>query len=154
MSIETSILNPDGTNATGPDFLPIQNKERARQLIDFSGMALRGTDLDKVSDVGNKGLAITEVKLGRKEMGVGQSLCISRIAADARAAGKETLVMLVTHDVPADRDVILRTCEVVAFWRNCGERQTPSKPTTANEMEEEFRDYVILKNSPDCVWAK
>lgn len=80
----------------------IQNRNRARQLIDFSGLkfgTITPTDIDGCVEYKNKALALFEMKHGDAEIPKGQELALTRIIDDSRAAGKEAALFICEHNV-------------------------------------------------------
>jgi len=87
----------------------IINRERARQLIDFSGLRydnITPTDSDAIIDWHNKAWVITEWKYLEAELPFGQRLAFERLTDDLERSGKPTLFMIAAHDVyDCDKDV-------------------------------------------------
>ena len=101
----------------------IQNRERAKQIIDFSGMRfgnITPTDLDGLIEKGNKAFVFYEYKLPDAEMPSGQKLALMRIVDGLSEAGKYAVLFLCRHkqynteeDVKADKAIV----EAI-YWKN------------------------------------
>ena len=79
----------------------IQNKERAKQLIDFSGVRygnITPTDIDGFFEKADKAFVFYEYKLSGVEMPRGQELALTRIVDGLSTAGKEAVLFLCNHD--------------------------------------------------------
>ena len=79
----------------------IQNKVRARQLIDFSGLKygnITPTDIDGFIEKGNKIFVFYEYKLKNAEMPKGQELALTRIVDGLSTAGKTAVLFLCSHE--------------------------------------------------------
>lgn len=80
----------------------IQNRSRAKQLIDFSNLKFGNiypTDIDGLVEYKNKAIALFELKHGDTEMPEGQRLALRRMIDDSRAAGKQAVLFVCEHHV-------------------------------------------------------
>ena len=94
----------------------IQNRERARQIIDFSGIRygnITPTDLDGFFEKGNKTFVFYEYKLPEAEMPNGQRLALMRLVDGLSTAGKSAVLFLCRHneynpkaDVKAEQAIV------------------------------------------------
>lgn len=109
----------------------IQNKDRARQIIDFSGIRygnITPTDVDGLIEYHDKAVVFLEYKFGDAEMPFGQKLALERVANNNQKAGKHATVMLCEHDVEdCMRDVdassaIVRDFYYAGVWYHDGKR--------------------------------
>lgn len=122
----------------------IRNRDRAKQLKDFSGLRfgrITPTDIDGFVDFQNKAFVIFEIKYGATEVPRGQELCYERLALACEKAGVKTLVLVATHDVepPGDIDVAgLRVTKV--FFQ--GKWRPPKCYHTVRTAFDSFREWV------------
>ncbi len=101
----------------------IQNRERARQIIDFSGIRygnITPTDLDGFFEKGNKTFVFYEYKLPDADMPRGQELALTRLVDGLSAAGKTAVLFLCRHnEFDPEKDVKAAKAVVEAiYWRN------------------------------------
>lgn len=98
----------------------IYNRDRARQLIDFSGMKfgnITPTDIDGLIEYKNKYFIIIELKHKDNEMPFGQKLALERMC-DVLSMKKTTIVLLGTHDVPVSIDIDCAKVIVKEYYFN------------------------------------
>ena len=79
----------------------IQNRERARQIIDFSGLRYNNitpTDLDGFFEKGNRVFVFYEYKLPGAEMPHGQKMAMMRLVDGLTKAGKLAALFLCRHN--------------------------------------------------------
>lgn len=132
-------------------FQGIQNRDRARQIISFEGMQLGKrmwpTDFDAVIDWHDVGWLVFEVKMGDKDVPLGQKKALERFVTDMGNADKFAVAVIAEHDVQnAFEDVILANCrvrEVYKSWK-CS-WNPPKSEMTAGDIEHEFVKYVESK---------
>ncbi len=87
----------------------IQNRERARQLINFSGIKfgnITPTDVDGACDYKDKLTMFFEVKYGNAVPPPGQKLFYIRTADDIQKSGKSCIVYFCWHDIANPEDDI------------------------------------------------
>ena len=73
----------------------IQNRERARQIIDFSGLRygnITPTDIDGCIEYQDKGVAFIEIKHRDSPMPKGQELALTRLVDNNSTAGKRAVL--------------------------------------------------------------
>jgi hypothetical protein len=124
----------------------IQNRERASQIVDFSGLQFGTgypTDLDGLMEWKNKGYVIIELKSHGVEMPFGQQLALERLCDDLSRT-KETLLVLAEHKTKASEDIRAADCTVVQ-WRYCGEWYTGGFESVHNIVSE-FLEYIELED--------
>lgn len=129
-------------------FVPIQNRDRAKQLISFKGMELGErmwpTDFDALIEWKNRAWVLFEVKHGRKEVPTGQRLALERFVFDAWKGGKRAIAAVVEHwvDDPRD-DMILADCNVRRIYVS-GEFvwRMPKKRMNARELTTAYLRYT------------
>ncbi len=96
----------------------IQNRERAKQLIDYSEMRqgnITPSDVDGFIEKGDKIFVFYEYKLPEAEMPEGQKLGLMRIVNGLTTAGKSAVLFLCRHeqydpnkDIAGDRAIVER----------------------------------------------
>lgn len=110
----------------------IQNRARARQIIDFSGIRygnITPTDIDGFFERGNMAFVFYEMKYGDADMPNGQRIALERLVDAMRAANKKAVLFLCRHDVDdvnADVDAENTTVDKIYFngeWHD-GEKKT------------------------------
>jgi hypothetical protein len=117
----------------------IENRDRAKQLIDFFNMR-RGnkslTDIDGLMEWDNRAYVIIEVKQAGIALPVGQELALTRLCDDLTKA-KPTLLIIANHVMPAHWDIDLASCAVAKF-RYQGEWHEPKQPVRVKRMVDAF----------------
>lgn len=127
----------------------IQNRERARQIIDFSGVRfgnITPTDIDGMIEYHNVAFVFYELKLKGAKMPYGQELALSRMS---KRLGDRAVVFLCEHDVddaskdiPAAKTIVRRLC-----W--CGEWHDCKPGITLLEYTQRFLNWIDTKIKPD-----
>ena len=122
----------------------IQNRRRARQLIDFSNLKygnIYPTDIDGLIEYKNKAIALFEIKHGDTEIPEGQRLAFRRMIDDSRAAGKQAVLFICEHYVDdCNEDIDAAETIVRKFYYN-GEWYD-GQGFTLKEKMSSFIDYV------------
>lgn len=80
----------------------IQNRERARQIIDFSGIRygnITPTDIDGFFERANEAFVFYELKFRDAEMPTGQEVALKRLVDATRQANKKAVLFLCRHEV-------------------------------------------------------
>lgn len=80
----------------------IQNKERARQIIDFSGLRygnITPTDIDGLIEYRDRAMIYIEMKHGDADVPHGQRLALERNVNNNRTAGKKAVLFICEHYV-------------------------------------------------------
>ncbi|MBR1436894.1 MAG: hypothetical protein IJ587_00015 [Synergistaceae bacterium] len=122
----------------------IQNRERGRQIIDFSKIRygnITPTDLDGFFEQGNKIFVFYEYKLPDVEMPRGQRLALMRIVDGLSTAGKSAVLFLCRHeaynpevDIQADKAIVEKI-----YWNN---QWFLGKGLTAKEQTDKFIQWA------------
>ena len=99
----------------------IQNRERARQIIDFSGIRynhITPTDIDGFFEYADKAFVFYEYKLNNAEMPRGQQLALMRVVDGLSAAGKNAVLFLCRHTEENPSNDILAADAIVEkiYW--------------------------------------
>lgn len=121
-----------------------QNKKRARQLIDFSGLKFGNiypTDIDGLIEYKNKAIALFELKHGDTEMPEGQRLALRRMIDDSRAAGKQAVLFVCEHYVDDYREDVDASQAIVRKFYYNGEWYDGRGTTLKNKLAS-FINYV------------
>lgn len=117
----------------------IQNRERARQIIDFSGLRYKNitpTDIDGCIEYKDKAVVFMELKYRDAEMPAGQKLAFERIADDIQNAGKDCALLLCKHNVHDARcDIYASETIVVAVYWHGQWRQITDGRTLGEQVE-------------------
>lgn len=80
----------------------IQNRDRAKQIIDFSGLkfgSITPTDIDGVIEYHNKAIIFIEMKYGEQPLPRGQKVALMRMVDDLQNANKESCLLVCVHNV-------------------------------------------------------
>ena len=122
----------------------IQNRERAKQIIDFSGMRfgnITPTDLDGLIEKGNKAFVFYEYKLPDAEMPSGQKLALMRIVDGLSEAGKYAVLFLCRHkEYNPEADVKAYKAVVEAiYWKS---QWRKGSNLTVRELTDKFLKWV------------
>ena len=98
----------------------IKNSDRVRQVLDFTGVQngkMHPSDIDAVLEFDNKYLILMEVKYDDSYIPVGQRMLLERLAEAWVAAGKDAVILKVSHHFEDDKkDIPLEKCEVTYIW--------------------------------------
>lgn len=94
----------------------IQHRERAKQIIDFSGIRYKNitpTDIDGFFEYHNRIFVFCEMKLVGAEMPDGQRMALERLVDNLDYAGKHAVAFVCEHNVEdAKKDV--KAAETIA----------------------------------------
>lgn len=80
----------------------IQNRKRARQIIDFSGVRygnITPTDIDGYIEYHDKAIILVEMKLNNAEVPYGQYLALKRLIDNSAQAGKDAVLFICEHNI-------------------------------------------------------
>ena len=95
---------------TDEDRGTIQNRERAKQIINFSGIRygnITPTDVDCFFEKENKIFVFYEYKLAGVKMPRGQELALMRVVDGLNQAGKTAVLFLCRHEeYDANKDIV------------------------------------------------
>lgn len=121
----------------------IEHDARSRQINDFSGLLygnITPTDIDGLIEYRNKAYVIFEVKYGAKDVPYGQKLAIERLVNDTSNMGKQSIALIIEHNVDdASKQIPVAECNVRELYY-CRERKwrTPKQTTTAKQAIDGF----------------
>lgn len=119
------------------------NRDYAKQLIDFSGLQFgkkRPTDVDAMIEYGNKGFIFFELKYGAGKVPLGQDLALVRLT-DSLDKVKPTLLVYCSHHTTCDKDVPLHETKVIKYRRN-RKWYEPKREITAYDITVSFLDWL------------
>ena len=97
----------------------IENKKRFKQGIDYrlSNGKVSVSDLDAVIEINDKYIVFMELKYNGKQIPLGQSLLLTRMADVYAETGRKAIVLHVNHQVDnPEEDVILAEQSVVQYY--------------------------------------
>jgi hypothetical protein len=116
-----------------------RNRDRAKQLIDFSGLRSgkkMPTDIDAFIDFGGRAFVFIEVKHGGADLPFGQRLALERLC-DSVDDSIDAWVLVARHNTPVNEDVDLADA-IVSDYRNGGRWRR-----TRREVDvKEFVDWI------------
>lgn len=122
----------------------IQNRERARQIIDFSGIRygnITPTDIDGFFEKANKAFVFYEYKLAGNDMPGGQRIALERLVNAIKDANHEAALFLCVHnhqnpqeDVNAAQATVERIFWNGKWWKGHG--------LTVKEQTDKFMSFV------------
>lgn len=121
----------------------IQLRDRARQIVDFSGLRygkITPTDLDGLIEYRDKAFVLYEYKYQNADMPPGQKLALTRLI-DCLNKSKPSVLFLCRHeitdcksDIPGDRIVVAKR-----YYRG---KWKDGDGRTAREYTDTFLDWV------------
>jgi len=96
----------------------IQNRKRAKQIKDFSGLRwdkITPTDLDAFVEFDNQIFIFIELKYREKQIDGGQKLAFERLV-DIVGKEKEAILIVARHEVDdPEKDIDAANCEVIKY---------------------------------------
>lgn len=102
----------------------IENRNRARQIIDFSGLQygkITPTDIDGLIEYHDRAILLLEFKYADAEMPRGQKVALERMCDCFKKTGKESAVLVCEHHVRDwTKDVVARNAIVREIYYNGG----------------------------------
>ena len=125
----------------------IRNREWATQIRDFSGLRygnITPTDIDGFIEYKNIAFIIIETKHEGGEMPFGQRLALQRLCDTCQYAGKETLLIVASHNTTGDIDFANTR---VVETRYLGRWKEQSNQMTTKEAVDLFLNFVINKKN-------
>lgn len=125
----------------------IINRERAKQLNDFTGLRfgnITPTDIDAAIEYHNQAYVIIEAKVQGNDLPSGQEIALVRMCDDLQFR-KPTILIVANHNTPVDTDVDLSTARV-AKVRYKG--KWIIRDTTVRELVEKFLSNIDKPNAP------
>tara|TARA_R100001463_G_scaffold73845_1_gene127724 strand:- start:943 stop:1335 length:393 start_codon:yes stop_codon:yes gene_type:complete len=97
----------------------IKNRDRVKQVIDFTGVQngkMHPSDVDAVLEFDNEALILMEVKYKFNKIPRGQKLLLERIAD---RWGEKAIVLKIEHNFNNDKlNIPLNECEVTQIYYN------------------------------------
>lgn len=125
----------------------IQNRERARQIIDFSGLRygnITPTDIDGCIEYQDKGVAFIEIKHRDATMPKGQELALTRLVDNNSTAGKRAVLFVCEHDVDnCEMNIIASRTIVRDIY--CNTKWVDGEGRTLKECMDIFIKWVDAK---------
>lgn len=129
-----------------------KNPERAKQLIDFSGLNILGTpiypsDFDFVLELWDVGYMFGEFKYNGKIVETGQKLYLTRIVKATEKANKFTVSFIADHYVSNPKEMIPAAECIVREYLFTGIYTwiSPKKTTTVKELQDWFTQKCRYK---------
>lgn len=125
----------------------IQHRERARQIIDFSGLRfgnITPTDIDGLIEYKDTAYIFYEYKLVDIEMPKGQRLALERIADNLQKAGKQATILVCVHNVTNPQNDIQASEAIVREFYYCG-RWIRDGRRTSKDITNSFLSMVRRK---------
>lgn len=124
----------------------IQHRNRAKQIIDFSGIRFNNitpTDIDGFIDYKNTAFVFMEMKLTGAEMPYGQELALERLVDAITESGRHNAcALLCRHDKKnPDEDIVAAETNVERIYWNGAWRATKRR-RTAKEVIDSFLHFV------------
>lgn len=122
----------------------IHNRERGRQIIDFSGIRygnITPTDLDGFFEKENRIFVFYEYKLPNAEMPRGQEIALTRVVDGLSAAGKSAVLFLCRHEV-YDPEIDIKADKAIVeklYWNS---RWYTGKGLTVKEQTDRFINWA------------
>lgn len=122
----------------------IQNRERALQVNDFSGLALphgvTPTDLDGAIEIKDRLFIFFELKANGKEVPYGQKLFLERMcraidntkSLTSLGYKRRAFALIAHHNTPIGEDVKCHDAIVTAYF-SCGEWHKPATNMTLRQ---------------------
>jgi len=113
----------------------IQNRLRARQLRDFTGLRfgnITPTDIDGFVEFRDKLFVWIEAKLNGVPMDLGQRMALERQCDAVGETGRKAAVLVIEHDTSPSDDIDFASCPV-REWRYEGEWREPIRPVTCRD---------------------
>lgn len=121
----------------------IQNRNRKKQIINFSGLRYRNitpTDCDGLIEYQDKAYVIFEIKYKNIIVPEGQSLAFVRMCNDFYQAEKPAIFIIAEHEVyDTNCDIDAAACRVRTFYFN---HKWYDEPTTLKSLIDRFIAFV------------
>lgn len=124
----------------------IQNRERARQLRDFTGLrfgSITPTDIDGFVEFRDRLFVWIEAKLAGVPIEIGQRKALERQCDAIAETGRMAVVLVVEHDTEPTEDIDFASCPV-REWRYLGEWRQPLRPIACREAIDRLLDEVHI----------
>ena len=122
----------------------IQYRDRARQLIDFSGLKygrITPTDIDGFLEYKGKAFVFYEYKLADVEMPYGQSLALTRMVDVLSTAEKEAVLFLCRHNETNPNKDIVGSNAIVerVYWHG---KWYPGGHHTVKQQTDKYIEWI------------
>lgn len=117
----------------------IINRERAKQLRDFSGLRfgnITPTDIDAFFEIGNNLFIFIEIKYESSELPRGQKLAFERLI-DVVGENKKAIFIICEHEEEIEQDIDLASCRVREY-RTKKEWKILENEMTVKELIDKF----------------
>lgn len=124
----------------------IHNRDRAKQLINFSGLrygTITPTDIDGQIEFHGKCFVYIELKYKDTPIPDGQKKALMQ---DVDNHNKPTILIIGTHNIPPERDIDASICVVREYYSK-GKWYKPKKSFTIKKLIDEF----IYRYAPECL---
>lgn len=122
-----------------------KNVDRAKQLVDFSGLKVARTpiypsDLDYILELWDVGYMFGEFKYDGKQVETGQLLYLSRIVRALDKADKFTISFIADHYIKDTNEMIPASECIIRQYMFTGIYTwiTPKKETTVKQLQDWF----------------
>lgn len=128
----------------------ITYRERARQIIDFSGLKYQNitpTDIDGFLDFGNVAFVDFELKYDGAPVSYGQRLALERRCDSAQRAGIKSLCVICDHFVEDASEDVNAAHAIVREYRSRYKWIKPKSKVTLRGLIDRFRDYAKVPNA-------
>ena len=126
----------------------INNRERAKQIRDFSGLQyankITPTDIDGMIEFGDKAFVFMELKFGNKDLPYGQRLALERLTDNMENAGKFSIAIIATHNADVYFDIDVAECYVTE--RRINKQWKIAHHETVKEMIDKFLKLIKMEN--------
>ena len=119
----------------------IVDRDRARQIIDFSGLKygkITPTDIDGMIEYHDKGYIIYETKYDGAVMPRGQELALERISNELK---KPSIIIVSDHNHPIDEDIDIANSLVRKIFY-AGKWNEKHSGMTVKEVTDKFINYL------------
>lgn len=128
-----------------------ENRQRAKQLIDFSGITHNGcrpTDLDFLIEYKDMALVVGEFKYSGKDTNIGQTIMLERAVIDGIRNRKDVLAFVADHYVDnTEQDVVAKDAIVRRYMiSDASGWHEPRRQYTVGEMVETWLTIIDRKH--------
>lgn len=131
----------------------IENRDRRKQIVDFSGMRygkITPTDIDGVIEYRNRAFIYIELKHRDAPLPRGQELYIERQVDVCRAGGKQAVAIVAEHGVDdTERDVDAASCKVRKIYYD-GEWFDDGLTRSLREVVDSFISFACQSPFESC----
>jgi len=127
----------------------INNKGRARQLRDFSGLRygnITPTDIDALIEYKDRAYVIVEFKFGEADVPTGQMIALTRLCDDLQNY-KHTILIIARHDYPIEQDINAANSVVEKYRWMKKWNDMRNNPYTVRKLIDWFLESDNVKSS-------